>query len=144
MTSRLKLHALPATDEVNTKMIIGIGVDIVEVAAVATSIREYGDRYLDRMFTPGEIQYCGSVPISIQRYAARIAAKEAAMKALSTGWERGVEWLDFEVVNEPTGQPRLLVHGTAAQLIKDRGITKIWLSLAHVREYAVAHVVFER
>jgi holo-[acyl-carrier protein] synthase len=125
-------------------MISGIGVDIVDVAAIASSINEYGNRYLEKMFTPQEIQYCSAVPTSAQRYAARIAAKEAAMKALSTGWDGGVEWLDFEVVNEPSGQPTLLAHGIAAQLIKDRGISKIWVSISHIPEYAIAQVVLER
>ena len=125
-------------------MISGIGVDIVDVAAIASSINEYGNRYLDKMFTPQEIKYCSAVPTSAQRYAAWIAAKEAAMKALSTGWDGGVEWLDFEVVNEPSGQPTLLAHGIAAQLIKDRGISKIWVSISHIPEYAIAQVVLER
>src|SRR6266540_2385608 len=120
-------------------MISGIGVDIVDVAAIASSINEYGNRYLEKMFTSQEIQYCSAIPISAQRYAARIAAKEAAMKALSTGWDGGVEWLDFEVVNEPSGQPTLLAHGIAAQLIKDRGISN-----SHIPNYAIAQVVLER
>src|SRR3954469_15818568 len=112
-------------------MISGIGIDIVEVATVEDSIRECGTSYLERVFTPQEIEYCGGVPISLQRYAARIAVKEAAMKALSTGWAEGVEWLDFEVVNESSGQPTLKVYGTAASLFKERGISKIWVSISH-------------
>lgn len=125
-------------------MVSGIGVDIVEVATVADSIRDYGIRYLERIFTPQEIEYCEAVPISLQRYAARLAAKEAAMKALSTGWAEDVEWLDFEVVNESSGQPILRVHGNAAQLIKDRGISKMWVSLSHISDYAIAVVIFEQ
>lgn len=125
-------------------MIVGIGIDIVEVANIASSINEYGSRYLERVFTPSEIEYCSAVPISAQRYAARFAAKEAAMKALTTGWDGGVEWLDFEVVNDHSGQPTLLVHGTAAQLIIELGISRIWISLAHVPDYAIAQVILEK
>lgn len=124
-------------------MISGIGVDIVMVAAVASSIHQYGKSYLEKLFTAREIQYCGAVPISAQRYAARIAVKEAAMKALSTGWGNGVDWLDFEVLNETSGQPVLLVHGTASQLIEDRGVSKIWVSISHISEYAIAQVILE-
>jgi holo-[acyl-carrier protein] synthase len=128
---------------VRVKMICGIGIDIVEVARVKESIDEYGQRYLEKMFTPGEIRYCHDVPISTQRYAARLAAKEAAMKALGTGWD-GVDWKDFEVLNEDSGQPRLLVHGRAAELLKERSISRTWVSLSHDPTYTIAQVVFER
>jgi holo-[acyl-carrier protein] synthase len=124
-------------------MIAGIGVDIVEVAAIESSIRDYGENYLTRVFTSREIAYCKSVGTSGQRYAARVAAKEAAMKALSTGWDAGVQWLDFEVVNEASGQPILVITGTAGKLLAERRITNTWVSLAHVPEYAIAQVVFE-
>lgn len=124
-------------------MISGIGIDIVDVAKVANSIQEYGNRYLQKLFTLQEIEYCNAAPIKAQRYAARIAAKEAAMKALATGWDEGVDWLDFEVINELSGQPTLRVQGAAAQLLKDRGIAKIWVSLSHLPEYAIAQVVLE-
>jgi holo-[acyl-carrier protein] synthase len=125
-------------------MISGIGVDIVDVAAIADSIKNYGDRYLERVFTRREIEYCNAVPTSTQRYAARVAAKEAAMKALATGWESGVEWLDFEIANESSGEPRLRVNGVAAQLLKEKGIYKTWVTLSHGPEFAVAQVVFEK
>jgi holo-[acyl-carrier protein] synthase len=124
-------------------MVSGIGIDLVEVATVTDSIQEYGNSYLERMFTRQEIEYCGGMPISFQCYAGRIAVKEAAMKALSTGWGQGVEWLDLEVVNEPSGQPSLQVSGKAAQLFEQRGISRIWVSISHVPEYAVAQVVLE-
>jgi holo-[acyl-carrier protein] synthase len=125
-------------------MIYGIGVDIVEVAKVASSIHDYGDTYLNRMFTPKEIQYCNETSNPIERYAARIAAKEAAMKALSTGWDAGVQWHDFEILNEESGQPILLVHGTAKRLLTELVISKYWVSLSHVPDYAIAQVIFEK
>lgn len=125
-------------------MISGVGVDIVQVAAIAESIEHYGKEYLERVFTQGEIAYCDSVPSSMQRYAARVAAKEAAMKALATGWDSGVEWLDFEVINETSGEPKLHAHGRAAELLQKRGINRMWVSLSHRPDYAIAQVIFEQ
>lgn len=125
-------------------MISGIGIDLVHVASVAESIQHYGEQYLERVFTRAEIAYCGSVPSSMQRYAGRVAAKEAAMKALATGWDSGVEWLDFEVTNELSGKPRLRVHGVAAEMLRKKGISRMWVSLAHRPEYAIAQVIFEQ
>jgi holo-[acyl-carrier protein] synthase len=125
-------------------MICGIGVDIVDVATFAECVSESGDDYLKRVFTSREIAYCDSVADSMESYAARLAAKEASMKALSTGWDRGVDWHDFEVLNEPTGQPTLYAHGKAAEFLKELTITKMWVSLSHIRGYAIAQVVFER
>jgi holo-[acyl-carrier protein] synthase len=125
-------------------MISGVGIDIVQVASIAESIREYGKEYLERMFTQAEIAYCDSVPSSAQRYAARIAAKEAAMKALATGWDSGVEWLDFEIVNRASGEPTLRVHGRAAEILQEKGVCRMWISLSHRPEYAIAQVVLEQ
>lgn len=125
-------------------MISGVGVDIVQVAAIAESIEHYGKEYLERVFTQGEIAYCDSVPSAMQRYAARVAAKEAAMKALATGWDSGVEWLDFEVINETSGEPKLHAHGRAAELLQKRGINRMWVSLSHRPDYAIAQVIFEQ
>ena len=125
-------------------MISGVGVDIVQVAAIAESIEHYGKDYLERVFTQGEIAYCGSVSSSMQRYAARVAAKEAAMKALATGWDSGVEWVDFEVKNEKSGEPKLCAHGRAAELLQRRGINRMWVSLSHRPDYAIAQVIFEQ
>ncbi len=124
-------------------MIVGIGVDIVAVAEVESSIETYGDRYLERVFTAGEIEYCRNAANAGQRYAAHVAAKEAAMKALGTGWDQGVEWLSFEVVNGPTGRPSLIMHGAAAELVTRNRISRSWISLAHGGGYAVAEVVYE-
>lgn len=125
-------------------MICGIGIDIVCVAEIAASIEESGNEFLHRVFTPNEIQYCEDATIRYQRYAARFAAKEAAMKALSTGWDVGVEPHDFEVLNEPSGQPILLIHGEAKRLLEKFGVVKKWVSLAHLPDYAIAQVIFEK
>jgi holo-[acyl-carrier protein] synthase len=125
-------------------MICGIGVDIAEVAVLAECIRESGDAYIKRIFTQVEIEYCDSVTNSMESYAARLAAKEAGMKALATGWDQGVDWHDFEIVNEPSGQPTMLVHGKAAELIKALSVSSIWVSLSHASGYAIAQVLLER
>lgn len=125
-------------------MISGVGVDIVDVASLAEIIRESGDDYIRRVFTPLEIEYCDQVADSMGSYAARFAAKEAAMKALGTGWDQGVDWHDFEIVNEPSGQPIMHVRGKAEELLKERSVSSVWVSLAHVQGYAIAQVVFER
>lgn len=125
-------------------MIYGIGVDIVAVADIVDSIEQYGNKFLNRVFTSDEIQYCDESTIKYQRYAARLAAKEAAMKALSTGWGDGVQPRDFEVLSEQSGKPILLAHGEAERLLQGLGITKRWVSLAHVPDYGIAQVIFEQ
>lgn len=125
-------------------MICGIGIDIVEIVTLAECIKESGDDYIKRIFTPAEIEYCDQVTNSMESYAARLAAKEAGMKALATGWDQGVDWHDFEIVNEASGQPIMFVHGKAAELIKERAVSSIWVSLSHVPGYAIAQVIFER
>lgn len=123
-------------------MICGIGIDIQDVVAFAQCVADSGDDYLKRVFTPDEMAYCDATLNAMETYAARFAVKEAAMKALSTGWD-GVDWHDFEILNEPSGQPMLRLKGTAAKITAERGITKTWVSISHVRDYAVAQVVFE-
>ena len=125
-------------------MISGIGVDIVDVAAFADCVRESGDDYLKRIFTEKEIEYCDSVAESMESYAVRFAAKESAMKALATGWDQGVDWHDFEILDEPSGQPIMTVSGKSAELLKERSISSVWVSLSHVANYAIAYVMFER
>jgi holo-[acyl-carrier protein] synthase len=125
-------------------MISGIGVDIVDVAAFADCVRESGDDYLKRIFTEKEIEYCDSVADAMESYAARFAAKESAMKALATGWDLGVDWHDFEILDEPSGQPIMTVSGKSAELLNERSISSVWVSLSHVANYAIAYVMFER
>src|ERR1700721_3050709 len=94
-------------------MIVGTCIDIAEVPRIAESIARFDDRCLHRVFTEGEIKYCDSKANRIERYAARFAAKEAAMKALGTGWNHGVRWRDCEVVRMPGGRPTIAFHGKA-------------------------------
>ncbi|HEY3364494.1 MAG TPA: holo-ACP synthase [Symbiobacteriaceae bacterium] len=122
-------------------MIFGIGVDIIEVHRVSHSVARFGDKFLGRVFTPGEIADCaGSGPTRDQRLAARFAAKEAALKALGTGL-RGVKWTDVEVVKDSLGKPSLRLWGQLRALAEQQGVTQLHVSLSHCKEYAMAQVV---
>ncbi len=124
-------------------MIVGTGIDIAEVDRIAESITRFGDRFLHRIYTEGEILYCDSKANRFERYAARFAAKEAAMKALGTGWNHGVRWRDIEVTRQPGGRPTLVFHGKAAEFAADLGATNIALSLTHTVAQAMAQVILE-
>jgi len=124
-------------------MIVGTGVDLAEVPRIRSSIERYGARFIDRIYTPAEIAYVERKANRYERYAARFAAKEAGMKAIGTGWRRGVRWQDFEVANLPTGKPTLRLHGVAAQVALRLGVKNISLSMTHTAELAMAHVILE-
>jgi holo-[acyl-carrier protein] synthase len=122
-------------------MIRGIGIDIHGVQDFADLIAR-SEGYLKRVFTPAEIAYCDAAANAMETYAGKFAVKEAAMKALGTGWN-GVDWREFEVSNAPSGQPILRLTGKAATIAAELRITRSWVSVSHVPEYAVAQVVFE-
>jgi holo-[acyl-carrier protein] synthase len=124
-------------------MIVGTGIDIAEVPRIAESIQRFGERFLRRVFTEDEIRYCESKANRIERYAARFAAKEAAMKALGTGWNHGVRWRDIEVSRQPGSRPTLKLHGKAAEFAAKLGAKNIALSLSHTPEQAIASVILE-
>ena len=124
-------------------MIVGTGIDITEVPRIREAIQRHGERFLQRIFTEGEIQYCESKVNRVARYAARFAAKEAGMKAIGTGWNHGVRWRDIEVARKPGGRPTLLLHGKAAEFAAKLGATNVALSLTHTAEQAMAQVILE-
>jgi holo-[acyl-carrier protein] synthase len=124
-------------------MIVGTGVDLAEVPRIRASVERYGARFIERIFTPAEIAYVERKANRFERYAARFAAKEAGMKAIGTGWKRGVRWQDFEVANLPSGKPTLKLHGVAAQFAERLKVRHISLSLTHTAEMAMAHVILE-
>src|SRR5258708_30268406 len=97
-------------------MIVGLGVDLTEVDRIEAAIERRGRPFLDRLFTPSEIAYCETHRHRAERFAGRFAAKEAAMKALGTGWSRGVRWVDIEVVREPGGKPTLKLSGASCPI----------------------------
>src|SRR5712691_1473905 len=124
-------------------MIVGTGIDIAEVPRIAQTIARHGDRFLQRVFTAGEIGYCESKANRAERYAARFAAKEAAMKALGTGWNHGVRWRDVEVCRAPGGRPTIVFHGKAAEFAAKLGAAHVALSISHTAEQAIAQVILE-
>jgi len=124
-------------------MIVGTGVDLAEVHRIRASVERFGERFVRRIFTTGEIAYVERKANRYERYAARFAAKEAGMKAIGTGWRRGVTWQDFEVANLPSGKPTLRFHGVAAQIADGLGVRHVSLSLTHTSELGMAHVILE-
>jgi holo-[acyl-carrier protein] synthase len=124
-------------------MILGTGIDLAEVPRIRTSFERFGLKFRDRLYTAREIAYVERKANRFERYAARFAAKEAGMKALGTGWRRGVRWQDFEVINLPSGRPTLQLHGAAKEIATQLGVRAIQLSLTHTAEYGQAFVIFE-
>jgi holo-[acyl-carrier protein] synthase len=124
-------------------MIVGLGLDISEIDRIEAAIKRHGAPFLERLFTPAEVAYCESHKGKYERYAARFAAKEAAMKALGTGWSHGVRWRDIEVTREPSGKPTLRLAGVAAQIAQRMGVKNISLSITHSGNLALAEVIFE-
>jgi len=123
--------------------IIGVGLDATEIDRIAATIARYGDRFLTRIFTEGEVAYCRRKRDAASSFAARFAAKEAAMKALGTGWRRGVTWRDFEVFNAPSGKPCMRLSGKASEICSRLGGGNVLLSLTHSGDYALAQVIVE-
>ncbi len=124
-------------------MIVGTGIDITETARIEEAVSRSGERFINRLFTPLEIAYCERFKNQAERYAARFAAKEAAFKALGTGWRAGVRWLDVEVTNLPSGKPEILLHGRAGELAHEMGVKRTSLTISHADRYAIAQVIFE-
>lgn len=127
--------------------IAGTGVDLIEVERLQRALEKprTGARLRARLFTVGEVAYCESRRRArFQSYAARFAAKEAAMKALGTGWNRNVGWRDIEVTRERGRAPQIRLSGKAADFARQRGITGLHLSLTHTATQAIAHVIAER
>jgi len=124
-------------------MIVGLGIDISEVNRIREAIERYGDHLLNRIFTASEIAYCKKHRDPYERYAARFAAKEAAMKALGTGWRRGVRWVDIEVARMPGGQPTIKFYGESEKIAASLGVKRVLLTITHSGNIAMAQVIFE-
>ena len=124
-------------------MIVGTGIDVAEVARLEQATARHGRRFLERVFTAREIEYCERHKNRFERYAARFAAKEAGMKALGIGWRGGVRWRDLEVVNRRGGKPELRLSGVAARLAQKQKVRNVALSLTHTQTQAVAQVILE-
>jgi holo-[acyl-carrier protein] synthase len=124
-------------------LIVGIGVDIAEVERIQAAIEKRGAAFLKRIYTPKEAAYCERFKNKYERYAGRFAVKEAAMKALGTGWQHGVRWVDLEVVREKSGRPTLAISGEAGKIAAKLGVKNIAMSITHTAEQALALVIFE-
>jgi holo-[acyl-carrier protein] synthase len=124
-------------------MMVGLGTDLIEIARIGASVARFGERFLERVYTPGELAYCMGKKLSAESLAARFAAKEAAAKALGTGISRGVSWLELEVTRVPGEAPQMQFHGRAAERAARLGVRRISVSLTHGREQAMAVVILE-
>ncbi len=124
-------------------MVLGIGTDLIETSRVQASMDRFGQRFLDRIYTAGEIAYCMRKKNAAESLAARFAAKEAGAKALGTGISRGVSWKELEVKREASGRPTLHLTGRAAELAAAIGVRRVQVSLTHNRNVAMAVVVME-
>ncbi len=124
-------------------MILGTGVDIVEVERIRRAVERYGERFTGRIFTEREADYCRLAPRPEQRFATRFAAKEAALKALGVGWQKGTRFRDVEVSNDSLGAPSISFGGKAGQISECLGVTRIHVSLSHHKDFAIAHVLLE-
>jgi holo-[acyl-carrier protein] synthase len=121
--------------------IIGIGTDITECLRIAKMIERHGELFIDRVYTPEEVKYCQNRKQATQHFTGRWAAKEAILKAIGTGWRRGISWRDMEIRNEPGGKPIVAVRGGVKEVVEQLGITEIQVSISHCRSHATAFAV---
>jgi holo-[acyl-carrier protein] synthase len=124
--------------------IIGTGIDIVECLRIAQMIERHGELFITRVFTDHEIEYCSARKAATQHYAGRWAAKEAVLKALGTGWRRGIGWRDIEIRNNEKGAPSVQLRGGARDVMRAAQIGKMHITISHCRNFAVAYVVAEK
>ena len=121
--------------------IIGIGTEIVECLRIAQMIERHAELFIGRVYTPHEIEFCSSRGQATQHYAGRWAAKEAVLKALGTGWRRGISWRDIEVRNDPSGKPTIALRGGCRDVVETLGITEMLISISHCRSHATAYAL---
>jgi holo-[acyl-carrier protein] synthase len=124
-------------------VIVGMGIDVAEVERIRGAIERHGEVFLRRIFTAKEREYCERFKNKFERYAGRFAVKEAAMKALGTGWSRGVRWVDLEVVGQRGGRPMLVLTGEARKIADQLGVKHTALSITHTAAQAFAQVILE-
>ncbi len=125
-------------------MIIGSGVDIVEVARIKKAVKKWGEGFIEKVFTKNELAYSHNKRYAYQHLAARFATKEAVLKAFGGGWLRTLPWKDVEVINDGSGKPNIKLHGEAKVLKKKKKISHIVISISHTKNYAVASAILEK
>ncbi|MEC9092717.1 MAG: holo-ACP synthase [Planctomycetota bacterium] len=118
--------------------LFGIGTDITETSRVGKMIEKHGGLFLDRVYTQQEQEYCGKRKAAVQHYAGRWAAKEAILKAIGTGWSKGIHWTDIEILNKMGGAPYVKLHGQAQGFCNEKSISEILISISHCQQYATA------
>jgi holo-[acyl-carrier protein] synthase len=123
--------------------ILGLGTDIVECLRIAQMIERHAELFITRVYTPHEIEYCSARKAATQHYAGRWAAKEAVLKTLGTGWQRGIGWRDIEIRNDRHGAPTVVLYGGARDVMEQAGIQQIHITISHCRCHAVAYAVAE-
>ena len=121
--------------------VLGIGTDITECLRIARMIERHGELFIDRVYTPEEVRYCQSRRQSTQHFTGRWAAKEAVLKALGTGWRRGISWRDVEIRNEPGGRPVVALRGGLRDLVQQLGVAELLVSISHCRSHATAYAI---
>ncbi len=121
--------------------VLGIGTDITECLRIARMIERHGELFIDRVYTPEEVRYCQSRRQSTQHFTGRWAAKEAVLKALGTGWRRGISWRDVEIRNEPGGRPVVALRGGLRDLVQQLGVVELLVSISHCRSHATAYAI---
>jgi len=121
--------------------IIGIGSDITECLRIARMIERYGELFIHRVYTTAEVSYCQSRKQATQHFAGRWAAKEAVLKALGTGWRRGISWRDIEIRSDPNGRPVVAVRGAVRDIVEELGVGQLQVTISHCRAYAVAYAM---
>ena len=122
-------------------IIFGIGIDVVEVERVESSMSEFGERFASRVFTEDERAYCESQKRPAIHYAARFAAKEAVAKAMGTGIGKDLSWLDMEIRRRDSGEPEVFLTGDGEKFAQKHNLTQIKISLTHAEHYAAANAV---
>jgi holo-[acyl-carrier protein] synthase len=121
--------------------IVGHGIDLVEIERVARLLEEFGERFLSRCFTQVEREYAHDKRRQIEHLAGRFAAKEAILKALGTGWRNGIAWTDVEIQREPSGKPKVVLHGQGLRVAEELGIDQWWVSISHIATHATASAI---
>jgi len=124
-------------------MILGVGTDVIEVVRIKQAVEKYGERFLRRLFTPAEIEYCSARKNSALHYAGRFASKEAAFKAMGRGWGGEISWKDVEITNLGSGAPQITFHGKALEVITEKKMTRAHVSISHIEDIATAIVILE-
>jgi holo-[acyl-carrier protein] synthase len=121
--------------------IFGIGIDVVEIERIEESIEKFGDKFLDRLFTPEERAYCDSQKLPHVNYAGRFAVKEAVAKSFGTGIGKELSWLDMTILRAPSGQPTVVFTGAGKVFMENQNITSVKISLTHAKQYAAANAI---